>query len=341
MSKSEDHSADYGHLPVLDTWRGLAILLLLVGHFARVPKINCGRLGVEFFFVLSGFLMGRLLFVKQTPIGLFYRRRISRIFPAAYAFLAIVTVAEFVKPYGAKPSPGGIASCFLFYVNYYLALPISTARLVIPADHFWSLCVEEHTYIFLSIVAVLHRRSGLSPLFLLVVSILAVFTSATSVGISRGWDYYQVYWRTDCRASSILLGAVASYLSFRGAGHRPNYFGLPTIALGPFITLLGVLLNFSKFPDIVKYTAGSAALATGLLLISKHGLGRLGIFRPVAWLGTISYSLYLCQQPFYHSKERGEISSLTAITCAFSVAMASYFFIERPTRKWLNARWAN
>ena len=75
------------HVPVLDAWRGAALVLLFIGHFFPIYRWDCGALGVELFFVLSGFLMGQILFVRKTPLKTFYQRRISRILPAAYVFL--------------------------------------------------------------------------------------------------------------------------------------------------------------------------------------------------------------------------------------------------------------
>lgn len=79
-----------GYLPYLDGWRGLAIFFLLAGHFFPLPGINFGAVGVNLFFVLSGFLMARLLFVDAVPIPTFYRRRAARIFPAVACLLAII-----------------------------------------------------------------------------------------------------------------------------------------------------------------------------------------------------------------------------------------------------------
>jgi peptidoglycan/LPS O-acetylase OafA/YrhL len=72
------------HLDYLDGWRGLAITLLLMGHFHPIPEINFSAAGVNLFFVLSGLLMSKLLFVKAVPIPTFYQRRISRILPAFF-----------------------------------------------------------------------------------------------------------------------------------------------------------------------------------------------------------------------------------------------------------------
>ena len=86
-TSASDAVAKVQHVPVLDAWRGTALVLLFIGHFFPIYRWDCGALGVELFFVLSGFLMGKILFVRKTPLKTFYQRRISRIFPAAYVFL--------------------------------------------------------------------------------------------------------------------------------------------------------------------------------------------------------------------------------------------------------------
>jgi hypothetical protein len=91
------------HVDYLDGWRGGVVLLLLVGHLELLPTISghsfyTGRLGVECFFVLSGRLMAEILFVRQTPIGIIYWRRISRIFTAFWLFLGVLTFATVFYP---------------------------------------------------------------------------------------------------------------------------------------------------------------------------------------------------------------------------------------------------
>jgi hypothetical protein len=110
------------HVDYLDGWRGGAILLLLVGHFAALPTISghsfyTGRLGVECFFVLSGRLMAEILFLRQIPIGIFYWRRISRIFPALWLFLGALTFATVLYPQIDVTSLKALASV-AFLVNY-------------------------------------------------------------------------------------------------------------------------------------------------------------------------------------------------------------------------------
>ena len=79
-------------LDYLDGWRGVAITLLLLGHFFPLKGLALGTAGVDFFFALSGLLMGKLLFIQKTPIPVFYKRRISRIFPAHYFFICLIVI---------------------------------------------------------------------------------------------------------------------------------------------------------------------------------------------------------------------------------------------------------
>lgn len=153
---SNQHHFDY-----LDGWRGLAIIFLLIGHFYPIPGINLGTLGVNLFFVLSGLLMSRLLFVKQVPIPLFYRRRIARIFPAFFVMLTAIVLI--FSALGREINWSEVAMAVLFLNNYF---PGDIGHAVMPFGHIWSLSVEEHAYILLSLLAVVSRRMNISAVWL-------------------------------------------------------------------------------------------------------------------------------------------------------------------------------
>src|ERR1044071_1561851 len=102
------------HLDYLDGWRGLAITFLLIGHFFRVPGMGFAVMGVALFFVLSGYLMGQLLFIKNTALDVFYRRRIARIIPAHLFFIACV-IAFHLATHG--PIDWSATGAALFFVN--------------------------------------------------------------------------------------------------------------------------------------------------------------------------------------------------------------------------------
>src|ERR1700731_4102388 len=132
-----------GRIPTLDGWRGVAILLVLIGHF--MPRTyfslvrTIGGHGVSVFFVLSGFLITSRLLDEQERNGRinllrFYLRRIFRLMPCAWTFLLVVWTLGIVKP-------GEIESCLFFFRNYVAFGPSG------PTVHFWSLSIEEQFYL--------------------------------------------------------------------------------------------------------------------------------------------------------------------------------------------------
>ena len=326
------------HVPVLDAWRGTALVLLFIGHFFPIYRWDCGALGVEFFFVLSGFLMGKILFVRKTPLKRFYQRRISRILPAAYVFLFAMLGWKLLATQDAATPLSSVSACFLFYVNYLVASN-PQLELGLPVGHFWSLCVEEHCYLYLSLLSVFHRKLSIRPLWLIGGSILLCFTSATLIGRETNWDYFQVYWRSDCRAASILMGAAAACLASLEVGGRKSYMGVPTIGWGLLAICWAIYFRLQAMPEFTKYSAGSALLAVGLLLIVQHAKGKFWSFPPLVWIGTASFSLYLWQQPFYIAFHKGQMNAVYAVGASIIAGLVSYVFIEKPTRNWINERW--
>jgi peptidoglycan/LPS O-acetylase OafA/YrhL len=135
-------------LDYLDGWRGLSIIAVLLGHYAPLGIYNTGRLGVEMFFVLSGRLMADVLFVERFPLGAFFRRRIARVWPGLFVFVAIMAVA-FRGSGNLQVKPIDIVSSLTFTGNYVRIYLHNMGVL----DHTWSLCVEEWGYLVLGLVA--------------------------------------------------------------------------------------------------------------------------------------------------------------------------------------------
>lgn len=314
----------------LDGWRGAAILSLLLGHFVRIPYINCGRLGVEMFFVLSGSLMGRILFLKMETLPVFYKRRISRILPAAYVFITVYILYGLLRrhPFSLIET----SAAYLFWINY--------ARNIVPInisfDHLWSLAVEEHTYIVLSLVALLHRKRGLEPIAMLLLLIGTCFVSMVLHGVTAGWDYYRVFWRSDVRAASILMGALFVLISAK-MRVRPSAIWEKLSSPAPLLILLlfGILLQIARVPDPIKYTLGTCLLAFFVANMQNLSASVQNFFSNPLFvqMGIWSYSIYLWQQPFISRKVVG-------LPFALCLGIASFYLIEQPARKYLNRVWA-
>lgn len=321
---------------LLDGWRGVAILALLLGHFVHTHQLtlgvggpfNFGRMGVELFFVLSGSLMGRLLFIRQDPLPTFYMRRVSRIFPAAITFVALTTITltlrgisvNYIEPFSALTFwrnyfPGGAQSCF---------------------DHFWSLSVEEHSYILLSLVALGSRRFHLPILPTLATMISVCFLCAAWEGHSSAWNYYAYYWHTECRASSVFLGVLFVILADKW---RRDPETAPARLLSPVAVTtalcIGLALQASVIPDLLKYTVGTIFLAFTVNHLHQVAapLQRLLRTRFVTQMGIWSYSLYLWQQPFSYYGYKGLVPAIV-------LGLLSFYFVEQPARNYLNRRFA-
>lgn len=321
------------NIPYLDGWRGLAIALLLVGHFFPVPGINLGSVGVNLFFVLSGVLMARLLFVDHVPIPTFYRRRASRIFPAVFCFLVLV-VATYLA-LGIEVSWAETASAAAFVNNYFPGPP---GAAVMPFGHIWSLCVEEHSYVVLSLVAVLARAGrvparrtvGLLALALVAIGAWYWFTYRGEHLESERWIHSEV------SAFGIFASAYLA-LTLLGRGERR----IPFFVV-PGLVVAGVCLHWWSVPAPLRTTLGVGAFALAINLLPKAGaFVHAGLsLAPLRKLGLWSFSIYLWQQPMYLYVHRHGLSPVLGVALAIVAGIVSFYCLENPARSYLNRKWA-
>ena len=314
-------------LPILDGWRGIAVLGVLFSHYIYMRPVNLGRFGVELFFVLSGRLMAEILFVKRAELPRFFARRLSRVYPALAVYVAAISLLSIALPKGGATA-AQLLSALTFTYNYADHF-IGRAYAL---DHIWTLCVEEHTYILLGILALIARRFRLPIIATLsILAGLAMLNGAAQTMAGR--DYYDVYWRTDVRGASILCGAVA-YLIGRNFTDR----GLERAGrLSPLVGAIGFALNLNAVPDPLKYSVGTACIAFSLATIehSAPSVVRALSSNRLTAIGLVSYSLYLWQQPFLQFSS-GLASRVSLLPFAVTAALASYFLVERPARRALN-----
>lgn len=333
-SKSEAALVDAPHrkhLDYLDGWRALAILAVLLGHFAPFGPLNAARFGVELFFMLSGRLMSGILFVEKYPLKKFLKRRVSRVWPALWVFIVACVILLGSNERLRVSVPEAIAAV-TFTSNYFsLMYGISPS-----IEHLWSLAVEEWAYVLLAIVALWSRR-GSDPKFLMAGIAIACVTNGVLRTLAGGKNH-DVYWMTDVRLSSILIPA-AVFLVLRNR-NVPSW--LPLAA-----ACAGVLLNTYPIPDTLKYSLGTLMLAVAVSTIDYAPRWTLSILslRALRWIGLMSFSLYLWQQPLYHmAMHSGDIPSIGVravyLAVVFVLAYISYTFIENPARRQLNSRWA-
>jgi peptidoglycan/LPS O-acetylase OafA/YrhL len=314
------------HIPYLDGWRGLAILFLLIGHFFPIPGVNFGAVGVALFFVLSGFLMSKILFIDKVPLPIFYRRRIARILPSAAVLLAVVALAYLAI--GREISSYELLAAATFTNNYF----VTSGPWTMPVGHIWSLSVEEHAYILLSLVALMCRArktSGQAALGTLAGAAAAIavmyWFAFGSKGVPGLWLHTEV-------AAFGIMASAFLLLAFRE--RRPD---LPPIAL-PLLVALGICAYWWRVVPPATLVIGCGAFALALNMLDRSpGLFRTFLeFRPLRQLGIWSYSLYLWQQPFYMLKDRAGWPVPLALACALVLGVTAFYLVENPARLWLN-----
>jgi peptidoglycan/LPS O-acetylase OafA/YrhL len=323
-------SAPTDHSALLDNWRGWAILFVMAGHFGHLPGGDAGRVGVELFFVLSGRLMADLLFRKRTPIPTFFYRRFTRVLPLSLMFVFTAWIAFPPGPL-FLPDKAALASAAMV-VNYTQLFGLSAP----VTDHYWSLCVEEHSYLALAAIALLLRRAGRDKGRWPAVICLGLAALMMLNGV-RLWlathNYYMTYWRSDVRAASIFLsvGLRVLYLNGRLAFMRQAW--VPLIAF-----VLGLACNYHRLPEPLKYSLGTLGIAVAVNTLEQAPAWarRFLSSRAIGWVGVISYSLYIWQQPFFYSIDH--YGALPMAAFAFAVAVLSFYLDENPIRMNLNQR---
>ncbi|MCL2658009.1 MAG: acyltransferase [Betaproteobacteria bacterium] len=332
MSSSPTPAAFNRHLDYLDGWRGLAIVFLLIGHFFHPPGINFGSVGVSFFFVLSGYLMGQLLFVKNTKIPVFYRRRISRIIPAHLCFILCICIYFLIS---AQQINWNETVAALFFFNNYATGELE--RNVMPFGHIWSLSVEEHSYILLSLVAIVVRTSRIPAKRL-----VAAFTFFFSAMGFWYWTQYNGreldfgHWlRTEVSAYGIFI-SVLLMLAF-----LTRKIPVQSALIYPVLIGAGIMSHWWSIPKPIQTTLGVGlfAFALNLLAAAPQSIKNLLSIKPLRMMGQWSFSIYLWQQPFYLAASKGLLPIPIALFLAMACALASFHLVEQPVRNYLNKVW--
>jgi peptidoglycan/LPS O-acetylase OafA/YrhL len=320
------------HLAYLDGWRGLAVTLVLIGHFwldRHIPGISV--LGVDLFFVLSGRLMAEILYIQKAELSTFFVRRFSRIYPGLLCFVLVSTLAFWPTELGHGLM--AVAAALTFTINYAMVY----AHPVALMDHLWSLCVEEHGYMLLALVALLARRGWCTPFRVM----LVIGGAALANGIIQrdvfDRDFFSVFWRTDVSVAAIFLsGGIHLLVQRHGLGRISPW--IAPLALGA-----GVLAKLWGPNAVVSFGLGTVLLALSVTTVGAtfSALRHLLETRLLGWLGLLSYSLYLWQQPFYKLSESYAPMTPFLLLGAMLAGIASFYLVERPSRSFLNRLWAS
>lgn len=325
----------------IDGLRGVAIILVLLFHF-EIGDIEHGFLGVDIFFVISGFLITQIISkdiaAEKFSISEFYCRRIRRLFPALFTMLSIVTVVCFIifDRSSFEKFVGALISTSLFSPNVWFWTEtgyFAPSALEKPLLHTWSLSVEEQFYLFFPFLLLLCQRFSFRPLLIIACLFIASFLSYI-----YGFYYHPdaTFFLLPGRIWQLLAGSIIAFLylkrqrKFKNLGFHVLGVSLVSISLFPqFISEL-------KIPPAILCTVGTALI---LLPIQNSWIGKVLSFKPLIWIGLLSYSLYLWHWPIYIfykylSFENIDITIKILLNLlSLFLAWCSWRFIEQPFRK--------
>jgi peptidoglycan/LPS O-acetylase OafA/YrhL len=346
-----------GRIPAFDGIRAVAVIAVLLFH-AGIAWLPGGALGVDVFFVLSGFLITALLLREKAgsgriALGQFYLRRARRLLPALVVVLLFVAVVWGLLLRAKTPSLRGDEIATLFYVaNWRFAYTgqsyFDTFSPPSPLRHMWSLGVEEQFYLLwpLIVVLLLARRRNVSRWAIGLVALAFVATLGES--LAGVWTD-RMYYGTDTRAIPLLLGAA---LGAWFAG-RPADAPLSARArlLWQVVGCAGAVGTGCAFALVhgssdVLYRGGFvlvglavAAVLGAVALVPAGPLAKLLSWQPLRYIGWISYGVYLWHWPLFllitHERTGLGVGALLVVRLAATLvaAMLSYHLLELPVRQ--------
>ncbi len=357
-----DHPPRLGWRPGLDGLRGYAVLAVIAFHFSQRDfqgssvMFPGGAIGVDVFFVLSGFLITYLLLYELRTTGSvdlrrFYVRRALRLLPAFVAMFfgfSIVVVAfddhDFTGPRAAP-----LLLDNMFYVLTYSLNWLATVggERVWGIGHLWSLAVEEQFYLVWPPALVLLWRLGRWPgPFIAVASVLLVSSASMPLWIDNA-DH--LYFGTDARAHQLLAGAVLAQLFVSGrfdarTAQQPTFrlaLGISAIVLVAVVLLAADRNWYLLGGGLVLVTVAATIVVAGVVFAEGRWWSVLLTNRALIYLGKRSYALYLWHYPIGVWWERLELAGRVVVPLALSIALAeiSYRLVEEPALRLKDRLW--
>jgi peptidoglycan/LPS O-acetylase OafA/YrhL len=346
------------YIPGLDGIRAVAVIAVLCYH-ANSPWALGGFLGVETFFVLSGFLITSLLLVEWQETGRidlrnFWLRRARRLLPAVWLLLLLLPVLAIFFARDALPRLKEDIPAALFYITNWVYIvrevPYFEAFGRPPLlQQLWSLAVEEQFYLLWPLILLVLLWTLKNHRFRLLSAFL-VLTAASTLWMaglySPGADPLRIYYGTDTRAAGFLVGAILALLWSPRVERKIVRLGLSEL-LG-WIGLAAVLFLYNQLNEFQSflYRGGIllTALASAFLIIGASNrdtwISKILETPLLRWIGSRSYSIYLWHWPIFMLTRPGldvdlpeGLVRLGQIAITFGLAELSYRWIETPVRR--------
>ncbi len=340
---------------VLNGLRGYAAILVILSHMTQVSNTELGRsiytfvqgfnfgyLGVDLFFVLSGFLITRILIREKTAgtfsFKLFYLKRALRIFPIYFLSIAVC---------GLLFSWEGMGYLSIYAANYYFTFENSPH----PLEHTWSLSVEEHYYLIWPLIVYFFHSETIRKYCYLIVGLIVLLSLFLVYEIfDEDISMRLVYMGTEFRILSLCMGSTLAFYEKRLMA-LPKQVATRWLLLLNAVTILlvvltqiGMFMKFAPLPAtrLLVFSVCSTMLFLLVLIQENRNNGFNSLFsnKYIGYLGKISYGLYLYHFPIFFAWEISNnqldgapiacTSLITPLLLTFVLAAASYRFIEEP-----------
>ena len=349
----------FGYQPALDGLRAVAVGSVVCYHLG-LGWMGGGFLGVDTFFVLSGYLITSLLLIEWAATGTidfaaFWVRRARRLLPALLLVLAAIAIyAALVVPGDALGKLRGDGLATLFYgANWRLIFSgesyFDLFSQASPFRHAWSLAIEEQFYIVWPLVTFACLRVARGRHWALggvCVAGAAGSILAMSALFEPGGDPSRAYYGTDTRAHGLLIGVGLAILLFRWTPREAvARAGVRALALAGAVYMLVAFVVISD-TDAWMYRGGYAVFHVAVALViaavvqpGRFGLGRFLSTPGFVWIGRISYGLYLWHWPVIvvltprRTGLDGSVLNLTRVAVTLAAATLSFYLVEQPIRK--------
>ncbi|MFI5893118.1 acyltransferase family protein [Actinoplanes sp. NPDC051513] len=351
--------AHIGFRPDIEGLRAIAVTLVVLSH-AGISTFAGGYVGVDVFFVISGFLITTLLLKELNKTGKvslpgFYARRAIRLLPVSTVVVVATLVATwlFVPATRFKSISLDALSSTFYGINWRLAYEgtdyLNATAAPSPLQHLWSLAVEEQFYLvwpLLLLVVCAGRRAGRRAAIALSALVVAsLFVSVQQTANAAPWAYFGSH----TRAWELGIGALVAVAAGR-LSRTPKVFAA-VVTWGGLAAVLVAALRFDESTAFPGYAAllpvlGTAAVIAGGASADGWGAGKLMGTAPFRFIGKLSYGWYLWHWPVLmiwplaFLRDAGVKSNLVFAVGALGLAFLTYHLVENPVRMrpWLRSR---
>ena len=368
---SHDKKVKSRYIPALDGLRAFAVLAVIVYHM-KLGWAPGGLMGVTVFFVISGYLINGLLVAEHDSTGTislksFWMRRIRRLFPAIFLSVAgtaaLCTLFDHTLLDKMRPD---ILPSLLFFNNWWQIFRdlsyFEAQGDPSPLAHFWSLSIEEQFYlVWPLLLLVMYRAKASKQTMARTVLVLAIISALEMALLyDPHGDPSRIYYGTDTRAMSLLVGVLLAFMWPSGAfgtettlsNRNPRIWGLFNAAgITAFAGLIIIVVftnGYSAFPYYggIALTSALSAVVIAVLVVPRTWLSRLFELSPLVWIGKRSYGMYLWHFPILllTTNVNSTVAvpwwmRLVQLALIFGISELSYRFVEDPIRKGKIGEW--